>query len=350
VKLLILRSARLDDRYDDAPYCDDFNTVYAQRVIDNLESRPGSCTACGPDCVSCRSAVGLSPDDSIDVLDLPARLPHVLESPAAMVPDNVPQHDVLLVICVHEQILLETLKLAAEYGTKAVVVPIEAPGWVSSATRTEAQAICEQAGIEIAFPKPFCAFDPPAGSVLAEFRNRFHIGRPDVKLTTSDGIITNAEVHTSAACGATYCIARWLRDRAVDDNLEIEVVAKRFSGYPCTASMEWDDELNDTIMHIAGHAHFDILSQVKPVAALQDEMVDSPMGRKLIKPIPPEENLQNIDRARQLILDAITEQGALPLAALRNLKGVSPAAANSALILLKQKGVVRIEAGAIVAA
>jgi hypothetical protein len=87
-------------------------------------------------------------------------------------------HEVMLAIHIHEQILLEILKQTRRWGTKAVVIPLEAPGWISPAARREAARICRENGVEVSFPKPFCTLDPLPGSWLARFRDEFHLGRP----------------------------------------------------------------------------------------------------------------------------------------------------------------------------
>lgn len=261
MKLVVLRSKRIEKpKNGDIDYLQTFNTRYAEKVIGNLKGGADFCSVCGPDCIFCRKPYNRHYDrDIAGIIDFPAVLPYVLESPSDYVPGDIPAHDVLLVINIHEQILLEVLKICKHWGTKGAVVPLEAPHWISGATKVQANEICEQHDIEISFPKPFCSFKPPGGGALDAFRDEFHIGFPDVDLSVENGKITEAHVHVSAACGATYYIARWLVGRSLKDNLEIEVISKRLHSYPCTASMEWDKELDDTPLHIAGKAHYEML-------------------------------------------------------------------------------------------
>jgi len=346
MKIVVLRSVKTGERsVHDERYLQETDTHFAERVLGNLRSAPAFCTVCGPDCNNCRSPYGRKLEDDIAaVIDFPAVLPHVLEQPATHLPQEVPRNDVLLIIAIHGQILLEALKACRAWGTRGVVVPLEAGEWIKNAVRSEAYSIAEREGIEIAFPKPFCTFSPPAGTVLAEFRDRFHIGCPDVDLEVDDGKIVKAHVNTSAACGATYCVARWIVDRRLDENLEIEVVSKHWHAYPCTASMERDPDLNDdTPLHMAGQAHYAILKQVKEkVAGLEDPMVRSPLGTTVQKPIPPRENLENIEKAKRLILAELEKRQSVPLSGLRSPHGPSPAAISSALIILKREGRIRM--------
>jgi len=262
MNVLILRSRRRPgpaDAQDD--YTQTLSTRYAERVLGNLVGDDGFCTACGADCIACRRPYARRLADRIaGVVDLPHTLPYLLEDPERYVGGDVPPHDVLLALHVHEQVLIEFLRRCGQWGTRAVVVPIEAPGWVSGSARRQGREICQANGVEIAFPKPFCAFDPPAGTTLASFRREFHVGKPEVELTVRDGVVKRAFVHVSAACGATYYVARHLEGRRVDDDLKYAVVAKRLHSYPCTASMAWDDELGETPLHVAGEAHYEILA------------------------------------------------------------------------------------------
>jgi hypothetical protein len=348
MRLVLLRSTKTPGAEEaEEKYIQKLDTRFAERVLGNLRSEVHFCTACGTDdCIFCREPYRRKYDHEIArVVDFPAVLPYVLEHPASYVPRDLPGHDVLLIINIHEQILLEIVKACRDWGTSGVVVPLEAPDWVCGATREQAHRLCEQNGIEIAFPKPFCCFSPPRDSVLARFREAFHIGCPDVDLTVEDGKIVKAHVNVSAACGATYCVARWLVGRSVEDNLEIEVISKRWHSYPCTASMERDPELHgETPLHMAGQAHYAILSAVKQnVAGLGDPLIRSPLGSMIQRPIPPRENLKNIDAAQSAILARLREQGCVTLAELRQDGNMSPAAISSALVILGREGKIRIE-------
>jgi len=351
MNVLILRSRRRPpgERPTD-PYTQVFDGRYAEKVVGNIEGERGFCSACGPDCTDCRAAYGRRLGGRIaGVIELPWSLPHLLERPGRLVPDDVPRHDVLLAIRVHEQVLLEFIRRCGRWGTRGVVVPIESNGWLRGAARAEARELCEAAGMEVDFPKPFCDFDPPAGSVLAELRRELHIGRPAVRLTVRDGVIDEAHVEVSAACGATYYVARGLVGRRVDGDLKHEVVAKRLHAYPCTASMEWDDELEDTIMHVAGKAHYELLAPLTGEAPPDEPgMIRSPVGKMVFAPATARENVDNIERAEEAILERLAAGRAVSLHELRSEGRITPAAFSSAVLLLKQQGRIRVERGKIV--
>jgi len=332
-------------------YTQEFASAYAEKVIGNLVGEQGFCASCGPDCNACREPYDRRFGQNIvGVIALPPVLPYLLEQPEQHVPREIPPHEILLAVHVHEQILVEVLKRLRRRGTRGVVVPVEDGDWLSGSARAEAESICRDAGIEVSFPKPFCDFDPPPGSVLAEFRRRFHIGKPHVELAVRGGKIQRAHVNVSAACGATYYVARWLEGRRLDDDLKYEVVAKRMHSYPCTASMKWDDELGDTIMHVASQAHYEILSPLAREATTEPEMVMSPVGLMLPKPVPARENIQNVERAKEAILEDLATGRPVSLESLRSQRRITPAAAYTAMLVLKQEGKIRTEGGMIVKA
>jgi len=349
MKVVILRSSKTHPRNAAAgDYVQSFDTRYAERFIGNLVNSPDFCTSCGPDCIMCRKPYGRSfAEDIAGVLDFPATLPHVLEQPEDFVPPDVPKHDILIAIAVHEQILLAMLRKCDRWGTKGVVIPSESPGWISGAATAAARRICEGKGIEVAFPKPFCSFKPEDGSILADFRRRFHIGCPDVKLEIEGGEIRRAEVRVSAPCGATYYIARWLAGRRLTDDLEFEVISKRLHSYPCTAGMEWDKELGETHLHISGEAHKKILAPLKAMSEEPEDSVLSPLGGRLPRPVPVQENMENIRNAENVLMTELDKRGALELRELREIKELSPAALSSAIIILKGEGRIKVENGSI---
>jgi hypothetical protein len=247
------------------------------------------------------------------------------------------------VVHIHEQIFLEMLKRCSHWGTKCVVVPLEAPHWMTHSTRTQAIAICQASGVEIAFPKPFCGFMPSPGTALAAFRDYFHIGYPEVELTVEGGRIAKANVIASGACGSTYYIARWLVGRSLEDDLVTEVISKRLHSFPCTASMERDPELgDDTPLHIAGQAHNMILAKVKELPPPLTDQVLSPHGKWIQKAPSATDTRKNIERAKEVILEEVQAHGTYALAQVRaKAPDLNPAAFVSAALLLKKEGKLR---------
>lgn len=319
-------------------YHQSFDTLYADRVIGNLSNRRDFCTACEADCIHCREKYDWSFSGNIAaIIDFSSVLPFVLEKPETYVPAHMPAHDVLLSIHIHEQILLEILARCGQWGTKGVVVPLEAPGWISGSAIRQALKICARNNIEISFPKPFCSFNPPRGGALAEFRKFFRIGFPEVDLTIKNGVITEAKVNVSAACGATYYVARWLVGRAVCEDLKTEVISRRWHSYPCTASMEWDDELGNTPLHAAGQAHYEILPAAQAGTVESGRPIITPLGRVLPMPAPVPDNVRNIENAKKIIMDELEINSQISLEQIKKKEHITPASIHLAILLLKKE-------------
>jgi len=68
------------------------------------------------------------------------------------------------------------------------------------------------------------------------------------------GRIVHVEVLRSAPCGSTWFVAKQLEGVEVENKLELyDRISESHHSYPCTASMEKDREIGDTILHKAGY-------------------------------------------------------------------------------------------------
>jgi len=264
--------------------------MFAERVVQHLKNDyAGLCNGCDKDCDHCRDKYPvLFPvdfkEDIAGVILLPAELPYYVDDPGEFLPAELPQHDVLMAIHIHEDLLLSLPGRSRKAGGKAFVVPGEDPAWLSQWIRVRLKKICDDLGLESSFPKPFCAMTAaPDQPVIAEFMAHFRIGRPRIKLTVQEGKIIDAQVITSAPCGCTYYVARNLIGKDVNEDLNIDVTAKYWHSYPCVASMDMDRELGDTPLHKGGYMHYeavaDAVSEVLPEVEVKKEKVQI-VGKK----------------------------------------------------------------------
>jgi hypothetical protein len=171
----------------------------------------------------------------------------MLEDPEEFLPESVEEHDVLLAVGVHEEVLLAFVERFSWSG--GIIVPVEGTGWISPYMQGRISRLAGERGIEAAFPKPFCSF-APEGGLLARFRSRFKIGKPRVSCTLHKTRIHRVVVESSAPCGATYFTARNLEGRDVREDLP-HLIDAFLSSYPCTASTAIDPEFGDSIIHRA---------------------------------------------------------------------------------------------------
>ncbi len=258
MKVLILRSIKDCSIKDQYSISMDVN--YANRFIGNLTDKGNYCSACGGKCVSCRSHYQTDFSKNIvGIIDFPSILPAIIDEPEDFFPDQIPSHDVVVAIAVNEEILISFVEKFSEL--KGIIIPIERSNVISPHAVKVLTELCTEKGIEVSFPKPFCAFSPGSG-ILHEFKNYFRIGKPEIDFIIKDGVIIGAKVLTSAPCGATYFSARGLVDKNINDDLPF-IIDKQLSCYPCTADTAVDREFKDSITHQAVKIQREILLDIK---------------------------------------------------------------------------------------
>jgi hypothetical protein len=185
------------------------------------------------------------------VAQISKSLPSFIENPEKYLPKNMPECDVILVVGVHPDILISIPDVVKRTLAKAVIVPIENPSWCSPGLKMQIEDQLEEVGIESAFPKPFCELTESGKPILDSFIRRYKIGKPRIEVSIDGDKLSHTKVNISAPCGSTWYVAQQIKWGHISD-LE-EIVAKAHHAYPCTASMQVDPELKDTILHKAGY-------------------------------------------------------------------------------------------------
>lgn len=266
MKILILRSVSGGEK--PGPYTIRMDTAYASRVMGHLSDSGEYCSACGSKCRKCRSEYPLDLSDSIaGILNFPSVLPELLDEPEEYLPVSVPDHDILLAVGIHEQILLA---FADHFPvSKAIIVPQERSDWLSPYAIEQLERLGEKYGIEMSTPKPFCSFDPKQG-ILKDFKDEFRIGKPEFDMSVKDGMIRTIQVLSSAPCGATYYVARHLQGLALDKDMILKA-DMLLSAYPCTADHAIDREFNDSITHEAVKIQAGVLEKQLAVLSIPEE-------------------------------------------------------------------------------
>jgi len=179
---------------------------------------------------------------------LPASLPLMLDDPAEFLPPELGEGDVIIAIHLHPDLLLEIPHAVKGKGAAALIAPIEHPDWIRPGLQRQVTQACEQAGLECAFPKPFCSLEPVT-PVISRFCESYRVGRPQLRLAWENGIITAAEVVRGSPCGCTEYLASQLVGKGGDEDL-VRVASTAHHAYPCLAAMAPDPELGgETIMH-----------------------------------------------------------------------------------------------------
>lgn len=235
-----------------------FDDTFAQRFIRHLANDREYCNGCGVLCDHCRDTYGIDfSGELVDILQMPSPLPIYLDDAAGMLAELRP-HEVTMAVNLHEELLLALPEVAARAGSRALLVPSEAPGWTSGWVRNQVKISCRRLGMGCDFPKPFCSMRRGRHPAIDAVMDHFHIGRPEIELEIADGLIREARVLTSAPCGNTYFVAFNLKGAPADERA-VEYVARFWHSFPCVGSMEMDREAGDTILHLGGYLHYEAL-------------------------------------------------------------------------------------------
>ncbi len=233
-----------------------FEDTFAQRFMRHLACDEGYCNGCGVLCDHCRDTYGIDfSGDIVDILQFPSVLPYYVDDSREVLGGKLAPHDATVAINLHQELLLALPQLAAEAGSRVLLAPSEAPGWVSRWVRGQVKRACKELDMGCAFPKPFCSLPPGIHPAVDEFMQHFRIGYPQIKLELGDGYIKEAKVVRSAPCGNTYYVAFNLRGAPLDASVA-EFVAKYWHSFPCVASMQIDRDLGETILHMGGFMHY----------------------------------------------------------------------------------------------
>ncbi len=204
---------------------------YGQRIVLNIRSR--------------------IPDDwTIKVHELPRGLPILVEEPKELIPKQITKCELILSLGEHPAIASFLPNLIEITGAKAVIAPIDNSNWVPPGVRKQVYEELERKGVESSFPKPFCSMKTNSGNKFIDnFAKRF--GKPDLRVTSKNGIIKKVDILRGSPCGATNFVAEKLvgnrKSKApVDASLFVQT-------YPCLASRMNDPELGKSLIHVAAY-------------------------------------------------------------------------------------------------
>jgi hypothetical protein len=228
-----------------------YGDEFAERVVGNLCNLSTFCQACSLACSYCRSTYGSFAQDIYGIYKLPENLPTFIDEPEKYLPESLPNCDLILAIGMQPDLLSAIPTIVERTKAKGVIVPIENRNWCPRGLKRQLEDKLEEAGIEHAFPKPFCSLKETGRPVIDGFIRRYKIGKPLVEVDITDGMISDAWVVRSAPCGSTWYVVQQIKKCRIS-KIE-DTVAVAHHSYPCTASMDIDPELNEPILHVAGY-------------------------------------------------------------------------------------------------
>ncbi|MGV8126876.1 MAG: DUF166 domain-containing protein [Methanothrix sp.] len=238
-----------------------YSGEFGSQVAGNLVNYSGFCISCGEACTQCRN---VAPDLGKDIVALvempdPASLGDFIDDVDPLLPQNIPAADIAIVVNVHPDILYGMLPKLKEAGVKGIIGGSESPREMPLGQRKQVEEKAAELGMEAAFAKPFCALRPdPAKPLISSFLKEAKIGDPVIEFTLQKSregkhSILAANVVRSAPCGSTWFVAKRMLGLEPDQPDLRERISEAHHSYPCTGSMERDNELGDTVLHVGGY-------------------------------------------------------------------------------------------------
>ncbi len=233
-----------------------YSDEYAERVIGNLINYSdfcGSCNVYGLNlyCQRCRYIYNSFAEYIEGSFDISKDIPPFSDNPEKYLPRKIPRCDIIVAIALHPDVLSIMPDVAVSIGARGLIVPIEEPNWVPMGLKKQVFEESMEKGVACTFPKPFCSLDTGEHPLFDGFIEVFKIGKPLLDIDVRGDVVYNATVIRSSPCGSTWYVAQKMRLKKLGEIPE--VVSKAHHAYPCTASMEVDPELKDTILHRAGY-------------------------------------------------------------------------------------------------
>ncbi len=241
-----------------------YHGSFGERFVANVINYRNSCPsfgACGIDgCVQCKEGIYSFSKNLVATYAMldPVTMPDFIEDADAFLPKKLPEADIAVVINVHPDVLLAIPEKLAEFGVKAMIVPIEEPRWATPGLVKQLKEKCDEFGLEFAAPKPFCSLYETKQPTIRRFFEEMRLGYPEFRIEIEeDGDykkISELEVLRSHPCGCAWFVGVRLRDFSFRTVRELwDRVSETHHSYPCTASMEKDNEYNETLLHVAGY-------------------------------------------------------------------------------------------------
>ncbi len=185
-------------------------------------------------------------ENMVGIHEVDEDLPEFIDNVEEHIPQNLPEADLILAMGLFGDINMIIPAVTEKTGAKSIIVPIYHPKQIPLGLQKEIEEEVE--GKTIIFPKPFCTLKPVDDPYIDAFAKVF--GKPELEIQ-SNGIIKKINVKRGAPCGSTWFVAEKLESTPVD-GAEMEA-GSRYHNYPCLASMSVDNQIGDTLLHIAGY-------------------------------------------------------------------------------------------------
>ncbi len=185
---------------------------YGRRLIENIKSNP---------------------EFRVSSIELPESLPDFIEDPQEFIASmelekKVFSSDLVIAYTLHPDLSPEIIRLAGENGAQAVII---AGGMSKAGGSEELDELSRKYDIHIEVHEICCEIEKCGNDIVDRFASCF--GRPEVKIRTKNGIISNLEVIRGAPCGSTHHMAGGLIGTSIKDAPSLAGLIVQ--QYPCRA-------------------------------------------------------------------------------------------------------------------
>lgn len=208
--------------------------------------------------------------------EAPQYFPPVIDDPADLLPETLPDSDLILSFAEHKGAAELLPEIAARTGAKAVLVAVDDDSWLPRGLENQLQAWLGEIDVVCATPRPLCSLTEDSYGLtrhqtaeynskeLSAFARLFGQPSLELEIDPESETITSVEIVRDAVCGCARHVAAGLINLSVQEAEEKAGLLHHH--YPCLASMQkLDDFDHDTLMHVSGQIiKNDVSRQTKP--------------------------------------------------------------------------------------
>lgn len=219
--------------------------------------------------------------------EAPRFIPQVIDDPEEYLNSQFLQSELLLALGETPGFAQLVPVIARRCGARAAVVPIDRNAALPAGLVGQLAGWLKGAGVAAVFPRPLCSLDEEGynrvpvrvtydNELIRTFARFF--GRPRFELTAEGGRVSSVRVLRDACCGCARFVAEGLSGVPVSE--AVEAAGMLHHHYPCLASMNIDEDYQDTLMHVSGNLLRDEIqrevSSIEPMVYLRpSNLVDS---------------------------------------------------------------------------
>lgn len=185
----------------------------------------------------------------VAMMTIPEDLPEVIDDSAPYLPSDIPPSDLVLFLSETSNAPQLVPDIVRASGAVAIIAPVDRSEWMPPGQVTQLKRAMLRWGVETSFPRPFCSLEPKGSEAIDRFAELF--GKPVVEILTEDGkTVADVKVIRGAPCGCTHFVASNLQGE--DLGYAVERSGLLHHHYPCLASMDREEDMDDTLMHLSG--------------------------------------------------------------------------------------------------